>query len=101
MPVELPEGISACPHCTYPTIHSGPVEMVTMGCGQCNYTGRKNFWKVVGEKRGGRYHFRIWIGPWLSNGALISNGIMREEDWRDLCLQMDGNPLWKITEIKN
>jgi hypothetical protein len=74
-----------------------------MGCSKCNFTGRKSFWKLVGEKKGGHYHFRIWIGPWDDrlSGALISNGIMSEEDWLDICQQMEGNPVWKIREIMN
>jgi hypothetical protein len=98
MPIELEEGIPTCNYCTEVTNDHGPPQLVTNGCKECNYTGRKNLWIIHGEKKGGHYHFRIWVGPRNSPG-LICNGIMSEEDWKDLCLQMKNNPAWIIKEI--
>lgn len=94
--IALPEGIERCPKCT----HTVNRLSVTTGCSECNHTGHKIHFRMVGELKGGHVHTRLWVGPYSNCGSLSGNIILREQEWKELDILTKDNPLWHMNMLK-
>lgn len=98
MPVELPEGVKPCPQCTFPTKEHGMTVNVTNGCAVCKGTGRKNFFKLTAEKRGGHYHCRLWHGR-PGSMAMLGHLIFDEDGFNEFKIEFENEPIVIIEEV--
>lgn len=98
MPVELAEGVEPCPQCTYPNNDLGPGVLVSIGCPVCKGTGRKNFFKLTAEKRGGHYHARLWHGR-PGSMAMLGHIIFDEVGFHEFSLKFKDEPIFTIEVV--
>ena len=98
MPVELAECVEPCPQCTYPHEELGPEVKVTMGCPVCKGTGRKNFFKLTAENKGGHYHARLWHGR-PGSMAMLGHVIFDEQGFAEFRQQFENEPIFTIEVV--